>query len=257
MISHLFPEIIFGALEPVMPELVLAGNGGCPANEMYLHGRKRDGRSFMAISAHMGGFGGSSKQDGPSCLCFPMNARNIPVEVTENEATMVYTKKELIRDSAGAGRFRGGFGQEIEFYIPDGPLGPMDFVASSVRLSGRSSDSDFPVNGRLGGKKGSCYGLWHNRKPVEHGIYRRLVPGDRMTFMLSGGGGYGDPLDRDPNRVLDDVLAGLVSIEKAFEDYGVVIDPQTLEINVPATTAQRTRRSQQVSAVSAPRKKMG
>ena len=248
MISHLFPEIIFGALEPVMPELVLAGNGGCPANETYLHGRKKDGRSFMAISAHMGGYGGSAKQDGPSCLCFPMNARNIPVEVTENEATMVYTKKELVPDSAGAGRFRGGFGQEIEFFIPDGPLGPKDFVASSVRLSGRAADSDFPVNGRLGGMNGRSYGLWHNGKPVEHGIYRRLLPGDRMRFMLSGGGGYGDPLDRDPERVREDVLENLISIEKAREDYGVVINPDTILVDAERTKAERTRRRLQSAA---------
>ncbi len=241
MISHLFPEIIFGALEPVMPGLVLGGNGGCPANETYLHGRRKDGRSFMAISAHMGGFGGSAKQDGPSCLCFPMNTRNIPVEVTENEATMVYTKKELVPDSAGAGRFRGGFGQEIEFYIPNGSIGPKDFVASSVRLSGRSPDSDFPVNGRLGGKNAKAFGLWHNDKPVEHGIYRRLAPGDRMRFVLSGGGGYGSPLERDPERVRDDVLAGLVSIEAARAEYGVVIDPLTYRIDAQATRIERLR----------------
>jgi N-methylhydantoinase B len=242
MISHLFPEIIFGALEPVMPDLVLAGNGGCPANEVYLHGRKRDGRAFMAISAHMGGFGASARQDGPSCLCFPMNTRNIPVEVTENEATMVYTKKELVRDSAGAGRFRGGFGQEIEFYIPEGEIGPADFVASSVRLSGRSPDSDFPVNGRLGGKNGKGYGLWHNGSAVEHGVYRRLMPGDTVRFVLSGGGGYGSPLERDPERVRDDVLAELISIAAAREEYGVVIDPVTLMVDIDATAAERTRR---------------
>jgi len=249
MISHLFPEIIFGALEPVMPELVLAGNGGCPANEMYLHGRKKDGRSFMAISAHMGGFGGSARQDGPSCLCFPNNTRNIPVEVTENEATMVYSKKELVQNSAGAGRFRGGFGQEIEFFIPEGNLGPKDFVASSVRLSGRSPVSDFPVNGRLGGKNATAYGLWHNGNEVEHGVYRRLAPGDRIRFVLSGGGGYGRPLDRDPERVREDVLAGLVSIEKAHEDYGVVIDSVTMQIDTAGTQAERARRAQSVTQI--------
>jgi N-methylhydantoinase B len=244
MISHLFPEIIFGALEPLLPEYVLAGNGGCPANEMYLHGRKKDGRSFMAISAHMGGFGGSARQDGPSTLCFPNNTRNIPVEVTENEATMIYTRKELVRDSAGAGRFRGGFGQEVEFYIPDGDLGPQDFVASSVRLSGRSPESDFPVNGRLGGKNAKFYGLWHNDAPVEHGVYRRLLPGDRIRFMLSGGGGYGSPLEREPERVRDDVIADLVSIEAARHEYGVIIDPVSLQIDAAKTRAERARRTQ-------------
>jgi N-methylhydantoinase B/oxoprolinase/acetone carboxylase alpha subunit len=130
----------------------------------------------------------------------------------------------------------------VEFYIPDGTLGPKDFVASSIRMSGRSPESDFPVNGRLGGKGGKHYGLWHNDAPVEHGIYRRLVPGDRMRFVLSGGGGYGSPLDRDPERVREDVIAGLISIESARNDYGAVIDPITFKIDFERTREERAQR---------------
>jgi N-methylhydantoinase B len=70
------------------------------------------------------------------------------------------------------------------------------------------------------------------------------MPGDRMRFMLSGGGGYGSPLEREPERVRDDVLADLISIDAAREDYGVVIDPATLRIDAAATRAERARRTQ-------------
>jgi N-methylhydantoinase B len=225
MISHLYPEIIFGALEKVIPQFVLGGQGCCPANEVYLHGHRRDGRPFMAIANHMGGFGGSARQDGHSGLCFPFNTRDIPIEVTEAEATMMYLRKELVPDSAGPGRNRGGLGQEVEFEILGGERGPAEgYVASSVRLSGRAEDSDFPVLGRLGGKNGRGYGLKVNGKPVDHGIYRRLYPGDRVHFQLSGGGGYGDPREREPQRVARDVTEGYVTAQGARKDYGVAVN---------------------------------
>jgi N-methylhydantoinase B len=240
MISHLYPEIIFGALEKVIPEYVLGGQGCCPANEVYLHGHRRDGRAFMAIANHMGGFGGSSRQDGHAGLCFPFNTRDIPIEVTEAEAPVVYLEKELVSDSAGPGRNRGGLGQRVEFEVLGGELGPAEgYVASSVRLSGRSEDSDFPVLGRLGGKNGRGYGLEVNGKPVEHGIYRRLYPGDRVRFNVSGGGGYGDPKTREPGRVARDVAEGYVSVEGARKDYAVAVDAETSLLNREETARLR------------------
>lgn len=243
MISHLFPEIVFAAMENIMPENILASNGGSPANEVYLHGRQPDGRSFLAIAQHSGGFGASARFDGYSCLCFPNNTRNIPVEVTENEARMYYVRKELRTDSGGPGRNRGGLGQEVEFCILDGGTELARDVESSVRLSGRTEDGSFPVFGRRGGKNGRGSGMWANDQPVDHGIYRRLAPGDRVQFVLSGGGGYGDPLEREPERVLADVEQGYVSIEQAEIDFGVVIDAGRMEVDMDATMALRGRMS--------------
>ena len=239
MISHLFPEIVFAAMENIMPENILASNGGSPANEVYLHGRHPDGRSFMAIAQHSGGFGASARYDGYSCLCFPNNTRNIPVEVTENEARMYYVRKELRADSGGPGRNRGGVGQEVEFCILDGGTELARDVESSVRLSGRTEDGSFPVFGRRGGKNGRGSGMWANDQPVDHGIYRRLAPLDRVRFVLSGGGGYGDPLEREPERVLADVEQGYVTIEQAAADYGVVIDPDRMAVDLKATASRR------------------
>ena len=221
MISHLYPEIMFGALERVIPELVLGGQGCCPANEIYLHGHRKDGRAFMAISNHMGGYGGSARQDGHSGLCFPFNTRDIPIEVTEAEATVMYVRKEFVPDSGGPGKNRGGLGQVVDFEVLGGDHGPAEgYLASSVRLSGRSEDSTFPVLGRLGGKNGRGYGLWVNDKPAEHGVYRRLYPGDRVRFQVSGGGGYGDPKKRERQRIERDIAEGYVTPEGARRDYG-------------------------------------
>jgi N-methylhydantoinase B len=238
MISHLLPEIVFGAMEKVLPEYVLAANGGAPANEIYLHGKYGDGRSFMAISQHSGGYGGSARQDGPATLCFPNNTRNIPVEVTENEARMIYLRKELVCDSGGPGRHRGGLGQVVEYEILGGGPAGNEQVESSVRLSGRKETGSFPVSGRLGGGAGRGYGLLINNREVDHGTARVLSPGDRVRFTLSGGGGYGDPLERDPARVHDDVREARVSIVGARDDYGVIIDAAGA-LDLAATQATR------------------
>ena len=228
MVSQLLPEIMFGALRDVMPDAIYAANGGTPSNEVYLHGRHRDGRTFFAIANHMGGFGGRANVDGLSTLCFPNNTRNIPIEVTENEATVVYDRKEFVVDSAGPGRWRGGFGQEVGFSVLDGEHAPVDGqIEAVVRLNGRWQDDALPVFGLFGGRAGRGGGLWLNGRAIDHGVRRRLRAGDSIRFQLMGGGGYGDPLERDADRVEADVRAGLVSVEAARADYGVVIDPAT------------------------------
>jgi N-methylhydantoinase B len=243
MISHLFPEIIFGALEAGLPQYVLGANGGCPANEIYLHGRRRrDSRSFLAIQQHSGGFGASHLYDGYPTLCFPNNTRNIPIEVTENEAPIRFLRKELVQDSGGPGHRRGGLGQDVEFIILDGQHGPEDFVEGSVRLNGRSECGNFPLQGRCGGKNGRGGALSLNDKPIDHGIYRRFWPSDRITFRLGGGGGFGDSFEREVELVVADVRKGFVSILGAKEDYGVVIDPHSLVADFEASSALRSKR---------------
>ncbi len=239
MIAHLFPEIVFGALERIMPERVLAANGGSPANEVYLHGKHRDGRSFMSIAQHTGGFGASARFDGYSTLCFPYNTRNIPVEVIENEARVRYVRKEFVADSGGPGYNRGGLGQELEFEILDGGTPEAHFVESSVRISGRVESGVMPAYGRCGGETGRGGGLWLDGQAVEHGVYRKLAPGQRVRFVMTGGGGYGNPLEREPERVLADVRDGKVSLESARHDYGVAIDALSLQVNLDETRALR------------------
>lgn len=240
MVSQLLPEIMFGALKDVMPDTIYAANGGTPSNEVYLHGRHRDGRTFFAIANHMGGFGGRANVDGLSTLCFPNNTRNIPIEVTENEATVVYDRKEFVVDSAGPGRWRGGFGQEVGFTVLEGEHAPVDDqIEAVVRLNGRWQEDALPVFGLFGGRAGRGGGLWLNGEAIDHGVRRKLRAGDSVRFQLMGGGGYGDPLERDADRVEADVRAGLVSVEAARTDYGVVIDSGTNTVDRDASDEVR------------------
>ena len=141
MISHLFPEIVFAAMEKIMPETILASNGGSPANEVYLHGRHSDGRSFMAIAQHSGGFGASSRYDGYSCLCFPNNTRNIPIEVTENEARMFYLRKEFTTDSAGPGQTGEALGKKLSFvFLTEKPNWLVTLKVLFASAAGRKMD---------------------------------------------------------------------------------------------------------------------
>ena len=244
MISHLFPEIIFAAMAKIIPSKILASNGGSPANEMYLHGKAKGGRSFLAISQHSGGYGASELFDGHPCLCFPNNTSNIPIEVTENEANMYYIKKEFLVDSGGPGKNRGGLGQEVEFCILDNKEQD-NYVETSVRLSGRTEKGTFPVSGMMGGQKGRGSGMWIDGKEVDHGIYRRLKPNSVVKFIISGGGGFGDSYKRDPSKVLNDVKKGYVSIIAAKRDYGVIIDKKTLTLNKQSTAKLRKQKNVQ------------
>ena len=100
----------------------------------------------------------------------------------------------------------------------------------------RARVPDADINRRRNGRGA---GMWLNDEPVDHGVYRRLAPGDRVRFVLSGGGGYGDPRERDPARVLADVEQGYVSVEQAEADYAVVIDADRMVVDDAATAALR------------------
>ena len=244
IIAHNLPEIVFGALVKAAPERVVASSGSTPLSAMYVHGRKRNGRTFIGVVAHLGGLGASAFNDGPSCTSFPFNVSNIPVEVTETDAAIFYLRKELVPDSGGAGRFRGGLGQVVAFRIPDGELAPDGPVTAGVRGSGRHPDSVYPVFGLLGGMPGRNEGLSLNDAPISHGAQQRLRSGDRIEIRLPGGGGYGNPLERDPRRIVRDVRRGHVSIRGALEDYGVVVDEE-LRLDAERTALERKGRTRQ------------
>ena len=108
-----------------------------------------------------------------------------------------------------------------------------------MRLSGRWQEDALPVFGLFGGRAGRGGGLWLNGQEIDHGVRRRLRAGDSVRFQLMGGGGYGDPLERDPDRVQADVRAGLVSVEAARADYGVVVEPGTSSVDRHASDAMR------------------
>lgn len=238
VIAHNLPEIVFGALAQILPDQVIASCGSTPLVAMYFNGRKSDGTEFLSIVSHAGGFGARIDHDGYGSLCFPFNTAAIPVEVTENDTCLVYRKREFATDTAGPGRHRGGIGQEVIFGIPSDGHAPPGPVTATLRGSTRAPDSTYPIQGRQGGGAGRGTVLTLNGRSVRPGAGQRLMPGDEIRLLLPGGGGFGDPLARDPEAVRQDVLAGLVSAAAALDEYGVVLMPDG-SLDEAGTTLRR------------------
>ncbi len=243
-IGHMLPEMVFHTLQPVIPERVMAGNGSTPLSTIAFNGEEVGGRRFVDIVFFNGGMGGRSDRDGVSCLAYPANISNSSLEILENEAPLLFEKKELICDSGGAGRFRGGCGQEIVMRVPTEGESTARTVAAFV-AGGRF---ERPAQGLQGGKEGSCSRIVLNGDHVYDTSQEFLLkPGDVVSMLVSGGGGYGSPLEREPRLVAEDVRNGMVSLRKAGEDYGVVLDESTLEVDEEATKAARAARDGGIS----------
>jgi len=239
IIAHNLPEIVFGALAEALPERVIAACGSTPLVAMYFNGHKNNGQEFLSIVSHSGGFGASGQSDGYGALCFPFNTAAIPVEVTENDTCLVYQKKEFAVDTGGPGQFRGGLGQEVIFSVATGDHAPLAPVASTIRGSSRKPDSSYPVFGRKGGKPGRGALITVKEEPILPGMGYRLDAGDIVRLVLPGGGGFGCPLDRDPELVRADVIAGYVSKNSALEEYGVALKGPDMVVDVAMTRQAR------------------
>jgi N-methylhydantoinase B len=212
--GHLLAGAVFGALVQAIPEKVLAESGSAPTTRSVYSGIDRRGNRFSQILFASGGMGGSHVQDGLACTAFPTNAGAGSIEAFESIAPLIVWKKSLRQDSGGPGRFRGGLGQEIvvEVVSPE-PL----------RLSLLSDRLRYPPQGLAQGGNGARVEieLGDGRKP--HPKSRDTIrPGDRLIVRYAGGGGYGNPRDRDPRLIERDVRDGYVSPESARRDYGWV-----------------------------------
>lgn len=238
MICHNLPEIVFGALAKAIPDRIMAGSGATPLVFTYFRAKRRDGKTYIGINSSMGGLGANAQGDGPSCRGFPYNVGNIPIETVENELPVIYRYKEMLPDSGGPGRHRGGLGQAFEFEVADGELGPDGPLVVSIRGSGRKPESPYPVFGRLGGGVGRGEDLTLNGTPIPHGPQQALKPGDRLRMALPGGGGFGNARERAPARVARDVRLGYVTPEGARADYGVAVS-ESGELDAAATRALR------------------
>jgi N-methylhydantoinase B len=168
---------------------------------------------FITVFFAAGGTGARPTKDGISTTSFPSGIATAPVEVIETTSPLMIRRKELRRDSGGPGRYRGGLGQAIEVEVQTGE----PFVVSSLADRMR-----FPANGYLGGLSGGRGGfsttLGTRPNPK---ISSRLPAGAGFTLELPGGGGFFDPLTRDPHAVANDVAEGYVTPAVAWRDYGV------------------------------------
>lgn len=234
-IGHFMTEMIYRALAPAIPDRVLAGSGGTPAWMNVFYGKRKGGEKFHAVLIRGGGLGANYRQDGHISSIFPANGANVPVEIFESDCPLIVEKREIITDSGGPGKFRGGVSRQIVFKVPDDEYAPEGGVAIGTQ-GGRFK---YPAEGLFGGRPGSKSVFTINGKTADPGALNFAYPGDEIVFLNPGGGGYGNPLERDPEMVRADVIAGYVSIEKAREEYGVVIDPSNFTIDEKATLSLR------------------
>ncbi len=226
-VGHMLPDVVFGCLHQVMPRGVPAEGASSLWNpQIFGGGSLVDGveegtdanalPQFSTVIFHCGGAGARPEKDGLSATAFPSGVRTIPVEATESVAPVVFYRREFRDGSGGAGKFRGGLGQVIE--LGGAEATPIALLCNFERVRN-------PARGRNKGRPGApgTVSLRSGRPIRPKG--RQTVPvRDAIRLELPGGGGFGDAHTRDPQRVLDDVLDGLITAEEARRDYAVAID---------------------------------
>ena len=221
IIGHFLPGLVHGALAKVVPGRVLA-QGADSLWNTQITGQKGDGEPFTYVFFSGGGMGARPESDGLSATAFPSGIRGVPAEVIESISPVVMHRRELRPDSEGAGRHRGGFGQEMELGVRGGKAG--EDGGPSWTLSAMYDRTRFPAPGMLGGRDGGAGQVGTASGETLHPKRQQRIPaGERLLLKLPGGGGYGDPLERDPELVRRDVEDALVSVERAREEYGVAL----------------------------------
>jgi N-methylhydantoinase B len=235
IIGHFLPGLIHGALAKVVPERVLA-QGADSLWNTQITGQRTNGEPFTYVFFSGGGMGARPESDGLSATAFPSGIRGVPAEVIESISPIVMYRRELRPDSEGAGRHRGGFGQEMELGVR-GEEGGIPWTLSAMYDRTR-----FPAPGMLGGRDGGAGWVGTVSGDSLHPKRQQRIPaGERVVLELPGGGGYGDPLERDPDLVRRDAEDGLVSPEHAREAYGVVLTRDDGGYAVDTTATKRTR----------------
>jgi len=214
-IGNFIPEMIFTALATAMPDRAIAGSGATPLWAQYLFGRRKDGVQFAPLNSANGGLGARANRDGVSCLTFPVNIGNTPVEILESEVPLLVKRRELWPDSAGPGRFRGGLGQVFELQVLEGDLGP----DGPILVGFRGGRFHFPVPGLLGGGPTPKGRLLINGEPAFTGGDVSVPPGGTILCQIPGGGGLGDPKERDPELIRRDLRYGYITPEHAQLHY--------------------------------------
>lgn len=225
-------DAIMGALAQVVPDRVIAAGEGGPT--LFSIGGRVGNRQFVLTEVMVGTWGARAHKDGVEGISNPAaNLSNQPVELIEAELPLEVTSYGMVQDSGGAGTYRGGLAFHREFRL----------LAEDAICTTRADRRDHPPYGLFGGEPG---GPSRNIIMSETGetvlptMPMEAIPlarGQSFRHISSGGGGYGDPLERDPRAVLDDVLDEKVSLSAARDKYGVVIAGR--RIDAAATQSQR------------------
>ncbi len=233
-------DLALRALAPVMPDKITAGNSAHLHFLSYSGFLEEEGEYWVYLEVDEGSYGGRPGRDGLDSIdCLIANTRNNPIEELEWRFPMRTERYELRDDACAAGKWRGGIGMvRVNRFLVD----------TIVTCEGERCETD-PPWGIFGGHDGINASTvvrfpdgrvesWPSKFTG-----KTLPAGAAIEITVPNSGGYGDPLERDPELVRSDVLDGFTTVELAERDYGVVIDPETLSLNADATSRLREERA--------------
>lgn len=230
----LTPEVILKAVAKALPDDVPACSGGDVSTMMGVGLNPRTGQPWVEATNEAVGFGAHAGGDGENGIMHMSEpgCQNNPVEVLETKAPLLIESYGLVRDSGGPGKHRGGLGIQRTYR----------FLHDSYALTLVQKTRTKPW-GLAGGHEGeNCKVILRpgtESERVVGMVYEPMKADEVLINMTGGGGGWGDPLERDPERVLDDVINDYVSVEAAKDKYGVIIDVNTMTVDHDATDALR------------------
>jgi N-methylhydantoinase B len=229
-------DVLLGAFSSALPQEVIAASNGATTALIFGGTKKLSGKDFIYIEALGGGMGARFNRDGLDGLQVHItNTSNLPVEALEIEYPLRVLRYGLVENSGGPGKNRGGLGIEKEIMT----LRPLLFSAHADR----HRLPPWGLNGGQSGQPGVFLlksGPKQKRKIPSKINGLLLQPGDILLARTAGGGGYGSPWERAPEKVLNDFIAGKISLDHARQAYGVVIKGK--KINHKATTQLRLHR---------------
>ena len=217
----LLGDLMISCLSEAMPERATAAHYGDSMVAAFFNMDKKND-SWISVEPTAGGWGGTVGADGESALVNLVNGgfRNLPAEVYETKFPIRVEEFSLRPDSGGAGRWRGGCGVVRSYLLLDDCYGALWFDRAKTPAWGLAGGGE-----GAGPKNDVVFPDGHVEHPLKMRA-RRFEKGTRVVTRTGGGGGYGDPLARPVNEVLEDVRSGLVSRQNAWELYGVTIDAE-------------------------------
>ncbi|WP_432285590.1 hydantoinase B/oxoprolinase family protein [Aminobacter sp. BA135] len=236
-VSQRIAEAVFAAMVQAAPDKVTAAPAGSSGNFALGGNDPARGRDYVMYQISGGGYGGNSSHDGLSNGCSTIGiSKSPPVEIMEQAYPVLYRHYALREGSGGAGKQRGGFGLAYEIELLRGAA-----RASFVMDHGRTGPQ-----GALGGRDGMVNSVTVFRDGAAHvppHLSKEqdipLKSGDRVSVGTPGGGGYGDPMERDPDLVLRDVRLGYYIREQAADMFGVVIGNDGVDAEATAHLRRR------------------
>jgi N-methylhydantoinase B len=231
-------DLIWRALFPVLSDRLSAGHSLSVCGTI-ISGKDEEGMTFVMVEPQAGGWGATATRDGESGLVVVGDGETyvMPVEVCEARYPLMIDRFSFNPGVAGAGKYRGGFGLIRDYRV----------VCEKAELTTTFGRHRFPPWGAAGGKDGSPNGVavipvGHEKPVLWRGKLARypLRRGDIAHLVTGGGGGYGDPLTRDPALARQDIRDDFLSAEDVRQTYGVILDPGSMAIDEAATVRLRT-----------------